>query len=87
MITSETIRCTMTDDGVVFLDVSNGNIFNSNAVGARIWLKLQEGYDPATIADQISAEFNVPIERTRPDVDELIEKLRANGMLAETSQQ
>jgi hypothetical protein len=81
MTTSETIRSSVTADGVVLMDVGNGNIFNSNAVGARIWLKLQEGLDIAAIADQISAEFNVPPERVRPDVEDFIEKLKANGIV------
>jgi hypothetical protein len=81
MTTSETIRSSVTADGVVLMDVGTGQIFNSNAVGARIWLKLQEGLDIATMADQISAEFEVPPERVRLDVEDFIEKLRANGIV------
>jgi hypothetical protein len=87
MTTSETIRSSVTADGVVLMDVGNGNIFNSNAVGARIWLKLQEGLDIAAIADQISAEFEVPPERVRADVEDFIEKLRANGIVCGPTQQ
>ena len=81
MITSETIRSTVTEDGVVLLDVGNGKIFNSNAVGSRIWVKLQEGLDIETITAQVSAEFKVPLERLRPDVNDFVEKLRANGIV------
>jgi hypothetical protein len=86
MITSETIRSTVTADGVVILDVGNGKIFNSNGIGARIWLKLQEGLDIAAIVDQISAEFTVPSERVRPDVEDFIEKLEANGIVCRSPQ-
>jgi coenzyme PQQ synthesis protein D (PqqD) len=86
MTTSETIRSTVTADGVVLLDVGNGKIFNSNGIGARIWLKLQEGLDIAAIVDQISAEFTVPSERVRPDVEDFIEKLEANGIVCRSPQ-
>jgi Coenzyme PQQ synthesis protein D (PqqD) len=86
MVPSETIRSTVTKDGVVLLDVGNGKIFNSNAVGARIWLKLQEGLDVDTITAQISVEFNMPPERVRPDVEEFLEKLKSNGIVVEQTQ-
>lgn len=81
MIASETIRSAVTDDGMVLLDVSNGKIFNSNAVGARIWLKLQEGLDLAMIVAQISSEFGLAPERIRPDVEHFIEDLAANNIV------
>jgi hypothetical protein len=86
MTTSETIRSTVTNDGVVLLDVGNGKIFNSNAVGSRIWVKLQEGLDLVTITAQISAEFNVLPERVRPDIEDFIEKLKSNGIVVEQTQ-
>lgn len=83
MTPSETIRSTVTNDGVVLLDVGNGKIFNSNAVGARIWVKLQSGLDVPTITAQVSAEFNVPEERVRADVEEFVEKLKSNRIVLE----
>lgn len=86
MITSETIRSTVTKDGVVLLDVGNGRIFNSNAVGSRIWIRLQEGLDVDAITAQVGAEFNIPEERVRIDVEEFIEKLKANGIVGDVPQ-
>ena len=83
MTPSETIRSTVTNDGMVLLDVSNGKIFSSNAVGARIWLKLQEGSDLETIVSQVGAEFNVLPEHVRPDVEAFLEHLKANGIVIE----
>jgi Coenzyme PQQ synthesis protein D (PqqD) len=85
MTPSETIRSTVTDDGVVLLDVRNGKIFNSNGVGARIWLKLQEGLDVATIVAQIGAEFSLSTDLIRPDVEEFVRKLKENGIVDERS--
>jgi hypothetical protein len=87
MTTSETIRSTVTNDGVVLLDVGNGKIFNSNAVGSRIWVKLQEGLDVDTITAQVSAEFNVSPERLRPDVEDFIDKLKVNGIVSDLPRQ
>jgi hypothetical protein len=87
MTPSETIRSTVTKDGVVLLDIGNGKIFNSNAVGSRIWVKLQDGLDVDTITAHVSAEFNVPPERLRPDVEDFIEKLKVNGIVGGQPQQ
>lgn len=81
MTTSDTIRSTVTSDGIVLLDIGNGKIFNSNAVGSRIWVKLQEGLDVDTITAQISSEFNVSHERLRPDIEEFIDALKISGLV------
>jgi hypothetical protein len=85
-VASNTVRSTVTKDGMVLLDTSTGKIFNSNAVGARIWLKLQDGLDLDTITEQISAEFSVASSRVLPDVSAFFEALKANGLLAEQYQ-
>jgi hypothetical protein len=85
MNTSQNVRSTVTNDGVVFLDVGNGNIFNSNPVGARIWLKLLDSQDISAISLQIAAEFNVPIERARTDIEEFVDQLRHHGLISDGS--
>ncbi len=81
MITSDRIRSTVTSDGVVLLDVGNGKIFNSNAVGSRIWVKLQEGLPIDLVAAHLSTEFTVSPDRLRRDIEEFIEQLKANGIV------
>ena len=85
MTLSETVRSTVTKDGVVLMDVSNGKIFSSNAVGARIWLKLQEGLDVEAIVAQVASEFRVSAEEIGPDVEEFVGKLKESGIVGERS--
>ena len=87
MTTSDTVRSTVTNDGVVLLDVSSGKIFNSNAVGSRIWVKLQDGLDIDTITAQLGCEFDVAPERLRADVREFIDKLMQNGIVTDPAGQ
>src|SRR5258708_32460806 len=79
----DNVRATVTDDGVVFLDISKGKILSANNVGARIWAKLQEGVPADLIAEQISAEFKAPKDTVEKDLLEFIGSLREKGHIAE----
>jgi len=83
MTASTNVRSTVTDEGVVLLDVSSGKIFHSNPVGSRVWIKLQEGSPVSKIVDEIASEFNAPRERVEPDVQEYIQSLRTSGLIVE----
>ncbi len=65
------------------MDVSNGNIFHSNPVGARVWAKVQAGLPLPGIVDEISTEFNAPRERVEADVHEYLYSLKAKGLVVE----
>ena len=83
MTASTNVRSTVTDEGVVLLDVSSGKIFHSNPVGSRVWIKLQEGSSVSKIVDEIASEFNAPRELVEPDVQEYIQSLRISGLILE----
>jgi hypothetical protein len=83
MTASTNVRSTVTDEGVVLLDVSSGKIFHSNPVGSRVWIKLQEGSSVSKIVDEIASEFNAPRERVEVDVQEYIQSLRISGLILE----
>jgi hypothetical protein len=83
MIASTNVRSTVTDEGVVLLDVSSGKIFHSNPVGSRVWVKLQEGAPLSKIVDEISAEFNAPREQVEADVQEYVQSLKTGGLIVE----
>jgi len=83
MTASTNVRSTVTDEGIVLLDVSSGKIFHSNPVGSRVWIKLQEGSPVSKIVDEIASEFNAPRERVEPDVQEYIQSLRTSGLIVE----
>ena len=83
MTASTNVRSTVTDEGVVLLDVSSGKIFHSNPVGSRIWIKLQEGSSLSKIVDEIAAEFNAPREQVEGDVQEYVTSLKTGGLIVE----
>ncbi len=83
MTASTNVRSTVTDEGVVLLDVSSGKIFQSNPVGARVWIKLQEGSPLSKIVDEIAAEFNAPREQVEADVLEYVTSLKTGGLIVE----
>jgi hypothetical protein len=77
-------RSAVTDEGLVLLDVSTGNIFQSNPVGSRIWLKLQDGAPVSRIVDEISAEFDAARGEVEADVSEFITQLMARDLIVES---
>jgi hypothetical protein len=83
MTASTNVRSTVTDEGVVLLDVSSGKIFHSNPVGSRVWVKLQEGLPMSNIVDEITAEFNAPREQVEADVQEYVQSLKTGGLIVE----
>jgi coenzyme PQQ synthesis protein D (PqqD) len=83
MTASTNVPSTVTDDGVVMVDVSSGKIFQSNPIGSRIWIKLQGGTPVARIVDEISAEFRVPREQVEAEVQEYIQSLTTGGLIVE----
>jgi hypothetical protein len=83
MTASTNVRSTVTDEGVVLLDVSSGKIFHSNPVGSRVWIKLQAGSPLSKIVDEISAEFNAPREQVEADVQEYVQSLKTGGLIVE----
>jgi hypothetical protein len=83
MTASTNVRSTVTDEGVVLLDVSSGKIFHSNPIGSRIWTKLQEGSALSRIVDEITAEFKAAHEQVEADVHEYVRSLKTNGLIVE----
>jgi hypothetical protein len=68
-------------DGVVFLHVGKGAVFNSNGIGARIWngLTAREPLDAVTA--RIACEYGVEPERVERDAREFLTDLEAQGFL------
>ena len=80
---SPDVRASITDDGLVLLDLSGGLVLSSNVVGGRIWQLIEQQRTPTTIAQQLVAEYAIPLERARADVDAFIASLRERGLVGE----
>jgi alpha-D-ribose 1-methylphosphonate 5-phosphate C-P lyase len=79
--TSDSIRSTRTQDGRILLDVRHGQMFSLNVVGSKILELIEQGWDEARIAVEISQAYATTIEVARTDVHEFIEVLRRHSIL------
>jgi coenzyme PQQ synthesis protein D (PqqD) len=72
---SHSVRSTRTKDGRILLDVGRGQMFSLNVVGSKILEMIEQGWDEARIAEEISRAYPTTIEVARTDVHDFIEAL------------
>ena len=53
------VRASITDEGIILLDIRSGQIFSANAVAARIWRGLEQGLPMPAVVDGIAADAGV----------------------------
>ena len=51
-----TVRASISDDGLVLLDLAGGLVLSSNVVGGRIWQLIEQRRTPEEIARQLAVE-------------------------------
>ena len=78
---SALVKASISDDGLVLLDIAGGLVLSSNAIGARIWQLLEERHARAEIATQLAEEYTIPLERARQDVAAFVAALIARGLV------
>jgi coenzyme PQQ synthesis protein D (PqqD) len=75
------VRASMSDDGLVLLDLDGGFVLASNIAGARIWQLVEQRHTAAEIARRLASEFEIPIERARHDVVAFVRALLDRALL------
>jgi hypothetical protein len=70
------------DEAAVLVDIATNRIFELNETGTRAWELVCQGFDADQIAHQLVDEFDVQPERAAYELNELIVRLRAEGLLA-----
>jgi hypothetical protein len=75
------VRASISNDGLVLLDVQNGVVLASNTIGARIWQLIESRLDGVEIARRLSREYDVSIERAEHDVAAFLTALEAQGLV------
>jgi hypothetical protein len=68
-------------DGVVFLHIGRGDVFNSNRIGARIWRGLIDQEPLGAVTAGIAREYGVEPEQAERDATEFLTDLEAQGFL------
>lgn len=68
-------------NGLVFLHIGRGEVFNSNRIGARIWRALVDQEPLGAVTAGIAREYGVEQEQVERDAKEFLTDLEAQGFL------
>ena len=80
---SDTVRSTHNQDGAIVLDVRQGQMFNLNFVGSRVFELLKSGFPESVIVGEISREFGVRRNIAEKDVHEFLQNLKKCQLVEE----
>lgn len=69
------------DGETVLLDLGSERYFGLDDVGTRVWQLLLAHGELAAVHRQMLAEYEVPAERLREDLLELVARLEAAGLV------
>lgn len=78
--TQEQVSCPL-DDEAAILNLKNSVYCGMNPVGARVWDLLQQPRSVAELRDVVLDEFEVEADRCERDLFDLLEKMRAQGLI------
>ena len=73
---------TVVDDELIGMSVEQGACYGLNGVGTRIWDLLAEPRSIDSLCDELTDEYEVEREQCLAEVVDLLEELRAEGLLA-----
>ena len=79
---NKSVVFTELDDEVVMLDVDSGQYYELDAVGARIWMLLENKPSISLLRDALTAEFDIDAETCREDLGEFLKRLVELGLIA-----
>ncbi len=66
---------------LALLDFRSNAYFTLNEVGSTIWSALSEPRTVDEVAAIVAGHFDITQDLCRPDVDEMIENLKSNGLV------
>lgn len=69
------------DGEVVILSVDNGQYYNMNEVGSRIWTMVERPITVAALIDLLVGEFEVERETCQEEVLAFLRELHADGLV------
>ncbi|PSK83552.1 coenzyme PQQ synthesis protein D (PqqD) [Murinocardiopsis flavida] len=78
---AESVVFTETEYGIVLLDERKDEYFNLNPTAALVLQVLLEGGDRDEAASRLSQEFTVARTDASHDVDDLVRRLRSEGLI------
>jgi hypothetical protein len=69
------------DGKTVLLSVENGEYYNMNAVGSRIWSLLEKPITVAELVTHLTEEFEIDAEKCQQEALTFLEQLSKNKLL------
>ena len=80
------VTASLSDDGLILLDIDGGLIFSSNAVGGRIWQLVEQAETIDEIAHRLATDYCVSEAIARHDVTAFLEQLKGRGLIARAAE-
>jgi hypothetical protein len=81
---AEHVRADVTDDGLVVLDIDNGQIFGANAIAARIWQDVVVGNKrKEEVVDSIVRDWGGVPDVVARDLETFVAKLKQQALVIE----
>jgi hypothetical protein len=74
------------DGEVVALNIDSGNCYGLNAVGSRVWNLIAAPTRISDICAQLVTEYQVHADTCEQQVMDLLEELRAEGLISTLSE-
>jgi hypothetical protein len=69
------------DGEAVLLETGSGRYYGLDEVGTRMWSLLQIHGETGAVCRALLAEYDVPDDRLRTDLEKFVETLSARGLL------
>ena len=73
------------NDELVALEPTMGSCFGFNTVAKDVWHLLEQPRSVSSICSALEAEYDVDPQTCRSEVEELLQKMAADGLLTESS--
>lgn len=68
-------------DETVILHLGSGTYFGLDPIGARLWSAIKDGAIPASLCDDLVAEYDIDQATLERDLRTLIDELAANDLI------
>jgi Coenzyme PQQ synthesis protein D (PqqD) len=76
----EQVSCSLGEEAAI-LNMKNNVYYGVDAVGSRVWKLLQQPQTIRAICDAMLNEYDVEPDRCERDLLELLEQMRAEGLI------
>ncbi|MFT3722198.1 MAG: PqqD family protein [Hyphomonadaceae bacterium] len=75
IVASDSVAMSEVDGGAALLDLERNVYFSLNRTGAVVWKAIEQPSSLDDVCAAVAANFVVSVEKCRPDVAKLIDKL------------